>query len=70
MLTHWPIIALAIGAAAALSLGQAALPAGPLRASQPFIVIVDPTVSIALSMWLFAEHVTTSGTGGLHLWKA
>ncbi len=34
---------------------------GPLRASQPFIVIVDPIVSIALSVWLFAEHFTADG---------
>ena len=27
----------------------------------PFIVIVDPIVSIALSVWLFAEHFTANG---------
>jgi drug/metabolite transporter (DMT)-like permease len=61
MLTHWPIYALVIGAVAALFLMQAALHVGPLRASQPFIVIVDPIVSIALSVWLFAEHFTSNG---------
>ncbi len=49
------------GAVAALFLEQAALHVGPLRASQPFIVIVDPIVSIALSVWLFAEHFTSNG---------
>ena len=58
MFTHWPVYALAAGAVAALFLEQAALHVGPLRASQPFMVIVDPIVSIALSVWLFAEHFT------------
>ena len=61
MFTHWPIYALAVGSVAALFLEQAALHVGPLRASQPFIVIVDPIVSIALSLWLFAEHFTSDG---------
>jgi len=61
MFTHWPIYALAVGAVAALFLEQAALHVGPLRASQPFIVIVDPIVSITLSVWLFAEHFTANG---------
>jgi drug/metabolite transporter (DMT)-like permease len=61
LFTHWPIYALAVGAVAALFLMQAALHVGPLRASQPFIVIVDPIVSIALSVWLFAEHFTADG---------
>jgi drug/metabolite transporter (DMT)-like permease len=61
MFTHWPIYALAAGAVAALLLMQAALHVGPLRASQPFIVIVDPIVSIALSVWLFAEHFSANG---------
>ena len=56
MFTHWPVYALVIGAAAALFLQQVALHVGPLRASQPFIVIVDPIVSIALSVWLFDER--------------
>ena len=58
MFTHWPIYALAAGAVAALFLEQAALHVGPLRASQPFMVLVDPIVSITLSVWLFAEHFT------------
>ena len=61
MFTHWPVYALAAGSVAALFLMQAALHVGPLRASQPFIVIVDPIVSIALSVWLFKEHFTSDG---------
>jgi drug/metabolite transporter (DMT)-like permease len=64
MFTRWPVYALAVGSVAALFLEQAALHVGPLRASQPFLVIVDPIVSIALSMWLFMEHFT-SDTAGL-----
>ncbi|MFZ0758137.1 MAG: DMT family transporter, partial [Trebonia sp.] len=56
MFAHWPVYALAAGSVAALFLMQAALHVGPLRASQPFLVIIDPIVSIALSVWLFAEH--------------
>jgi hypothetical protein len=59
MFTHWPLYALAVGSGAALFLQQAALHVGPLRASQPFLVIVDPIVSIALSVWLFNEHFTS-----------
>ena len=58
MFTHWPAYALAAGSMAALFVQQAALHVGPLRASQPFLVIVDPIVSIALSVWLFGEHFT------------
>jgi drug/metabolite transporter (DMT)-like permease len=61
MFGHWPVYALAAGSVAALFLMQAALHVGPLRASQPFIVIIDPIVSIALSVWLFAEHFTANG---------
>ena len=59
MFTHWPVYALTAGSVAALFLTQAALHVGPLRASQPFLVIVDPIVSIALSVWLFGERFTS-----------
>ena len=58
MFIHWPVYALAAGGVAALFLEQAALHVGPLRASQPFMVIIDPIVSIALSVWLFGERFT------------
>jgi drug/metabolite transporter (DMT)-like permease len=60
MFTHWPVYALAAGSVAALFLQQAALHVGPLRVSQPFLVIIDPIVSIALSVWLFGEHFTSN----------
>src|SRR6516225_7218773 len=59
MFTRWPVYALASGSVAALFLMQAALHVRPLRASQPFLVIIDPIVSIALSVWLFAEYFTS-----------
>jgi drug/metabolite transporter (DMT)-like permease len=61
MFAHWPVYALAAGSVVALFLMQAALHVGPLRASQPFLVIIDPIVSIALSVWLFDEHFTADG---------
>jgi drug/metabolite transporter (DMT)-like permease len=58
MFTHWPVYALAVSAVAGTLLQQAALHVGPLKVSQPFLVIIDPVVSIALSVWLFAEYFT------------
>ncbi len=56
MFTHWPVYALAASGLAGVLLEQAALHVGPLRVSQPFLVIIDPLVSVALSVWLFDEH--------------
>ena len=56
MFLHWPVYALAVSGVAGVLLEQAALHVGPLRSSQPFLVIIDPLVSIALSVWLFDEH--------------
>ena len=55
---RWPVYALVVGSVAALFLQQASLHVGPLRASQPFLVMVDPIVSITLAMWIFGEHFT------------
>ena len=55
MFTHWPVYALAAAGLTAEILNQAALHVGPLSVSQPFIVIVDPIVSIALSVWIYGE---------------
>jgi hypothetical protein len=55
MFTHWPVYALAAAGLSAEILNQAALHVGPLSVSQPFIVIVDPIVSIALSVWIYGE---------------
>lgn len=58
MFTHWPVYAVAVGGVAGTILVQAALHVGPLSVSQPLLVIVDPSVSIILSVWLFQEHYT------------
>jgi len=56
--TDWPVYALAAGGAAGIVLTQAALHVGPLSVSQPLLVIVDPSLSVILSIWLFQEHYT------------
>ena len=58
MFTHWPVYALIVVSIMAELLDQTALHVGPLSISQPFIVIVDPIVSIVLSVWIFAEVFT------------
>ncbi len=58
LFAHWPVYALALAALAAEVLYQMALHVGPLSYSQPFLVIVDPIVSIALSVWVFEETFT------------
>jgi hypothetical protein len=55
MFAHWPVYALAATGLAAELLNQTALHVGPLSVSQPLIVIVDPIVSIALSVWVYGE---------------
>jgi hypothetical protein len=56
LFTNWPVYAVAVGGAAGVVVEQAALQSGPLRVSQPLLVITDPIVSIALSVWLFGEY--------------
>jgi hypothetical protein len=60
LFSHWPVYAVAVGGAAGVIIEQAALQNGPLRVSQPLLVITDPIVSIALSVWLFGEYFVLS----------
>jgi hypothetical protein len=60
LFTQWPVYAVAAGGAAGVIIEQAALQNGPLRVSQPLLVIIDPIVSIALSVWLFGEYFVIS----------
>jgi hypothetical protein len=60
LFTHWPVYALAAAGLAAEILYQVTLHVGPLSMSQPFLVVVDPIVSIALSVWVFEEYFTPS----------
>jgi hypothetical protein len=61
---RWPIYALIVGGALGLLCEQAALHVGPLSVSQPFIVIVDPVVSVALGIWIYHERLRA---GAVHL---
>jgi uncharacterized protein (DUF1810 family) len=58
MFLHWPVYALAAAGLGAEVLQQATLRLGPLSVSQPILVIVNPIVSIALSVWVFEERFT------------
>ena len=58
MFTRWPVYALVVGGVTGTFLQQVALHVGPLSISQPCIVLVDPMVSIVLSVWVFAEVFT------------
>ena len=60
MLEHWPFYAFVLGGVAGLLSEQAALHAGPLRVSQPLIVVVDPLLSVLLGLSLFSEHLRSS----------
>jgi drug/metabolite transporter (DMT)-like permease len=60
MLTDWPVYALVATVIAGMLLNQSALHVGPLSASQPLLVIINPLASIALSVWLFDERFTDS----------
>jgi drug/metabolite transporter (DMT)-like permease len=57
LLTHWPLYAVVISGVLGTLLLQAAFAAGPLAASQPAILIVDPLASIALGVELFGEQL-------------
>jgi drug/metabolite transporter (DMT)-like permease len=59
MFRHWPVYALAAAGLGAEILQQTTLRIGPLSVSQPLLVIVNPIVSIALSVWIFEEYFTT-----------
>lgn len=58
MFLHWPVYVVAVTGLAGEFLNQATLHVGPLSVSQPLLVVVDPIVSIALSVWIFGEHFT------------
>jgi hypothetical protein len=57
-LTSWPLYAAVICGPASALLVQAALHVGPLTISQPLIVVIDPIVSVWVTVWLFAGYFT------------
>jgi drug/metabolite transporter (DMT)-like permease len=58
MFLHWPVYALAAAGLGAEVVHQTTLRVGPLSISQPLLVIVNPIVSIGLSVWIFGEYFT------------
>jgi drug/metabolite transporter (DMT)-like permease len=58
MLGHGGVYGLIVTGILGTILTQAALHYGPLAVSQPLMVIVNPFVSIILSVWLYGEHFT------------
>ena len=60
-LAHWPLYALVVSGILGAVLTQAAFNAGPLSASQPALLIVDPLASILLGVLIFGEHLDSTG---------
>jgi drug/metabolite transporter (DMT)-like permease len=60
LLVHWPLYGVIASGILGTVLLQAAFAIGPLSASQPAILIVDPLASIALGIELFGERLRTS----------
>ncbi len=58
---HWEPYGVVVSGVAGLFLAQNAFHAGPITASQSTLTIVDPLASVALGVWLFGEHLATSG---------
>ncbi len=57
---HWPLYALVVSGILGAVLTQAAFNAGPLSASQPALLIVDPLASITLGVLIFGEHLDST----------
>ena len=60
LLTSWPLYALVVCGVLGLIAEQAALHVGPLKISQPIIVIVDPLASVILGLVIYREQLATS----------
>jgi hypothetical protein len=58
---HWPLYALVVTGILGAVLTQAAFNVGPLSASQPALLIVDPLASIMLGVLIFGEHLDSTG---------
>jgi drug/metabolite transporter (DMT)-like permease len=59
LFTHWPVYAVVGVGVTGLVVVQSAFQAGPLTASQPALIIVDPIVSIFLGVWLFDDRLAS-----------
>jgi drug/metabolite transporter (DMT)-like permease len=56
---HWPVYAVVLVGVTGLVVAQSAFQAGPLTASQPALIIVDPIASIMLGVWLFHDSLAS-----------
>ncbi len=61
LFTHWPLYAVVGVGVTGLFIVQSAYQIGPLTASQPALIIVDPIVSIFLGVWLFNDTLASRG---------
>lgn len=57
---HWPLYALIFSGILGAVLTQAAFDVGPLSASQPALLIVDPLASIVLGVLIFGERTDST----------
>ncbi len=56
---HWPVYAVVVVGVTGLIVVQSAFQAGPLTASQPALIIVDPMASILIGVWLFNDRLAS-----------
>ncbi|MDA8071163.1 MAG: DMT family transporter [Actinomycetota bacterium] len=61
---HWQLYAMAVAGLLAFFLAQNAFHAGPVTASQPTLVLVDPLASIGIGIGLFGDQLRTGGGRG------
>ena len=61
---HWPFYAMSGAGLAGVFLAQNAFHAGPVTASQPTLVILDPLVSLGIGIGLFGDQLQTGGGRG------
>lgn len=59
LLLHWQLYAMAVAGLLGVFLAQNAFHAGPVTASQPSLVILDPLVSIGIGIGLFGDQLRT-----------
>lgn len=62
---HWQLYAMAAAGLLGFFLAQNAFHAGPVTASQPTLVLVDPLVSIGIGIGLFDDQLRTGGGRGV-----
>ncbi len=60
MFVHWPLYALVATGILGELMVQSALHAGPLSASQPAMLIVEPLAGILVGIQVFGEHLRSS----------